>query len=164
MNRKSAPPILLKTYMKTHSRHVSTTALAQRAMRAIKNKSNLVTLSIFFVVGICATLTNALALIFFIEIITLPPSLGAVAAFLTAVPVSYFGHYYYTFKAKTPHAQTWPKHFLTTVLGSCANFLAFYIVVERMQMNYWIAFGVSFFTIPPMTFLISRYMVFTKGR
>lgn len=116
----------------------------------------------FGVVGIGATATHAAVLWALVEKADMRPSLATVFAFLVALNVSYFGHYYFTFQSTEPHRRALPGFALTAVVGAFLNWLIFVIGTEILSWNYWIAFGISIVLVPLFVFFVSRRVAFER--
>lgn len=116
----------------------------------------------FGVVGIGATVTHATILWALVESVNMRPSIATVIGFLVAFNVSYFGHYYFTFRSTEPHRRALPGFALTAVVGAVLNWLIFVIGTEILTWNYWIAFGISILLVPLFVFFVARRLAFER--
>ncbi len=116
----------------------------------------------FGVVGIGATVTHAAILWALVESVSMRPSIATVIGFLVAFNVSYFGHYYFTFRSTEPHRRALPGFAMTAVVGAVLNWLIFVIGTEILTWNYWIAFGISILLVPLFVFFVSRRVAFER--
>lgn len=116
----------------------------------------------FGIVGVAATVTHAGVLWALVESVSMRPSLATVIGFLIAFNVSYFGHYYFTFRSTEPHRRALPGFAATATAGAVLNWLIFVIATDFLQINYWIAFGVAVVTVPIFVFFVSRRVAFDR--
>ncbi len=116
----------------------------------------------FGIVGVGATITHAGVLWALVEFVSLRPSIATVIGFLVAFNVSYFGHYYFTFRSKEPHRRALPGFAATATAGAVLNWLIFVIATDILNVNYWISFGVAVVTVPIFVFVVSRRVAFDR--
>jgi len=116
----------------------------------------------FGVVGLSATMTHAAILWALVEFLHVRPSIATVCGFLVAFNVSYFGHYYFTFRSTEPHDRALPGFALTAGMGAVLNWLIFVIGTDVLNCNYWIAFAIAVGTVPIFVFLVSRRLAFER--
>ena len=116
----------------------------------------------FGVVGVSATLTHAAILWALVESIQMRPSLATVIGFLVAFNVSYFGHYYFTFRSTEPHKRALPGFALTATAGAVLNWLIFVIGTDLLDWNYWITFLIAIASVPVFVFFVSRRVAFER--
>jgi len=118
----------------------------------------------FGVVGVSATLTHAAILWALVESIQMRPSLATVIGFLVAFNVSYFGHYYFTFRSTEPHKRALPGFALTATAGAVLNWLIFVIGTDLLDWNYWITFLIAIASVPVFVFFVSRRVAFERPK
>ncbi len=116
----------------------------------------------FGVVGVSATLTHAAILWALVESVQMRPSLATVIGFLVAFNVSYFGHYYFTFRSTQPHKRALPGFALTATAGAVLNWLIFVIGTDLLDWNYWITFLIAIASVPIFVFFVSRRVAFER--
>lgn len=116
----------------------------------------------FGVVGVSATLTHAAILWALVESVQMRPSLATVIGFLVAFNVSYFGHYYFTFRSTEPHKRALPGFALTATAGAVLNWLIFVIGTDLLDWNYWITFLIAVASVPVFVFFVSRRVAFER--
>jgi putative flippase GtrA len=114
-------------------------------------------------VGAFATLVHGLALNLLVLGAGVYPTLANVGAFLSAFSISYFGHYYFSFRSRQDHIAAAPKFFIAALIGLALNTLTFAIMVNLLQLHYMIAFAAVIALLPPVMFLVSRKFVFGSG-
>ncbi len=117
----------------------------------------------FGMVGLLATATHAAILWALVETVQMRPSIATVIGFLVAFNVSYFGHYYFTFRSTESHRRALPGFAATATAGAVLNWLIFVIGADVLTWNYWIAFGISIVTVPIFVFFVSRRVAFDRG-
>lgn len=116
----------------------------------------------FGIVGGAATVTHAAILWALVETVQMRPSIATVIGFLVAFNVSYFGHYYFTFKSTEPHRRAWPGFAATATAGAVLNWLIFVIGTDVLAWHYWIAFAISIIVVPIFVFFVSRRVAFDR--
>ncbi len=114
-------------------------------------------------IGVFATLVHGLTLNLLVLGVGLHPTLANVGAFLVAFSISYFGHYYFSFRSRQDHVAAAPKFFIAALIGLTLNTLTFAIIVNLLQLHYMIAFAAVIIILPPIMFLISRKFVFSSA-
>ena len=117
----------------------------------------------FGIVGVAATATHAGVLWALVEFMNLRPSLATVIGFLIAFNVSYFGHYYFTFRSREPHRRALPGFAATATAGAVLNWLIFVVATDLLEANYWIAFGIAVISVPIFVFVVSRRVAFERS-
>nr|WP_070960815.1 GtrA family protein [Hyphomonas sp. Mor2] len=116
----------------------------------------------FGIVGVLATVTHALILWALVEFVQMRPSIATVIGFLVAFNVSYFGHYYFTFRSTEPHRRALPRFAATATAGALLNWLIFVIGTDVLAWHYWIAFGISIVAVPIFVYFVSRRVAFER--
>lgn len=116
----------------------------------------------FGIVGVAATVTHAAILWALVETVQMRPSIATVIGFLIAFNVSYFGHYYFTFRSTESHRRALPGFAATATAGAVLNWLIFVIGTDVVDWNYWIAFGISIVLVPIFVFFVSRRVAFDR--
>ncbi len=111
-------------------------------------------------IGIVATLVHAAVLMMGVERFGLAPSIATMIGFCAALNVSYFGHYYVTFRSSRSHIRAIPTFIVMAFAGAGANWLIFVVINTNLEKSYWLAFLIAIATIPIATFIISRTLVF----
>ncbi|NQY96288.1 MAG: GtrA family protein [Henriciella sp.] len=127
-----------------------------------KHLPTLIRLFRFGVIGVLATIVHAAILWILVETAGLRPSIATIFAFLGALNVSYFGHYYFTFRSTEPHRRALPGFVLTAVVGAFLTWLFFVIATEILSWHYWIAFGITIVLVPLFVFFVSRRVAFER--
>ncbi len=123
-------------------------------------KGTLVRLFRFGVVGVAATLTHGAILWALVESVRMRPSIATVIGFLVAFNVSYFGHYYFTFRSNEPHRRALPVFAVTASMGAVLNWLIFVIANDILSWNYWVAFAIAIGLVPIFVFIVSKRFAF----
>ncbi len=118
----------------------------------------------FTAIGLTATLVHAVVLATSVSSASLRPSHATVLGFLAAVNVSYFGHYYFTYRSREPHVKAAMRFAVIAFVGAVSNWLLFVIINEAMGLNYWIAFAATIVIVPAILFvLLGRYSFRSGG-
>ena len=118
----------------------------------------------FGVIGVVATAVHVGMVVFLVEVPRLTPVWANVFAFLTALPVSYFGNFHWTFAAEGQHGRRVPRFVFTQTLGFASSQTIMFVVVEVMRLYYGIALAAVVMTVPLMSFLLSRMWVFSQAQ
>lgn len=112
--------------------------------------------------GALATLTHAILFVLLVEWANLRPLYAAVPAFLAAVGVSYSLNYSWAFKADGPHQVMLPRFLLVALAGLGLNLLITWAIVDVAHLWYGYALAAIVTLVPSMTYLMSKFWVFTK--
>jgi len=118
----------------------------------------------FFGVGIAATLTHVCIALFIEKFLHASGQTSNLAGFLVGMFVSYFGHAYYTFSAKSNHFQQVIKFSISAFSGLGMSSLITLIVFTKMQQPFVIAMLFVALIVPPFTFIISKLWVFREKK
>lgn len=124
------------------------------------NQHSLHQVARFVTVGVIATGVHGVALYMLVENILLEPLVANSFAFLSAVVVSYVGHYRWTYNANSRHAHTFLKFFTLASMGFAMNALIMEVTVNTIGLHYLIGFLIIVLTIPAATYIVGRYWVF----
>ncbi len=117
----------------------------------------------FGVIGAPAAVVHVGMVVFLVEVPNLEPVWANVLAFLTALPVSYFGNFHWTFAAEGQHGRRVPRFVFTQTLGFASSQTIMFVVVEVMRLHYGIALAAVIMTVPLMSYLLSRSWVFSHA-
>lgn len=114
----------------------------------------------FGVVGILATLTHGAVLTLLMELLVTNPLVANSIAFSLALLVSYYGHHRWTFRSQRGHHETFWKFALLAIAGFLANNLIMELTANRLGWHYLIGFTIIVFSVPPITYILSRAFIF----
>lgn len=115
----------------------------------------------FLIIGALAALTHYVVAVGLEWLLKINPLYSNIAGFLLAFPVSYVGHYQFTFAAiKTRHQHSLPKFLSIAVLGFLANQGLVALGLIYTDLPFWLLLGVVMVLIAVMTYLLSRYWAF----
>jgi len=115
----------------------------------------------FAAVGVAATATHALALVGGVELADLSPGAANVLAWMCAVPVSYLGHYFFTFRSHHPHGETLWRFFIV-YLVALGTSQALVEGLGALGQSYAWAIPAMVVAIPLATFVVMRLLVFCR--
>lgn len=114
----------------------------------------------FGVVGALAALTHYCVAVV-LEYQSASAHVANVSGFLSAFPVSYFGHRFFSFASQNaPHTQALPKFFLVAVTGFMANHLMLLALLTFMSLPFWLALAIVMVVVAVSTYLLSRFWAF----
>ncbi len=117
----------------------------------------------FGITGGLATAVNASVFIVCVEWLGIAPVPAVVPAFLVALSVSYGLNYRWTFAASGPHRVMLPRFFAVALNGFFLNLLITWLVVDVGGYWYGYALIVAIFTVPLVTFVLSKFWVFREA-
>lgn len=123
------------------------------------DRSTLIQLALFGLVGGAATATHGAVYMALIRILETDENLANFLAFLIAFVVSYLGHALLTFRAGTGGGSL-IRFFVVALIGLGVNALAVFGLVTVTQFPDWSALPIMLFVTPALTFLISKYWAF----
>jgi putative flippase GtrA len=120
----------------------------------------------FVAVGLVATVTHAFAFTGFIELAGLAPLVANFVAFAVALPISFLGHFHWTFRSQTAD-QRWQQQgasfvsfTLIALTGLALNSLAVILVVNLFALPYQYALILMICIIPLIVFALSKFWAF----
>jgi putative flippase GtrA len=84
--------------------------------------------------------------------------------FLTAFPVSYIGHRWWSFRGTlASHRQAFPRFLAVALLGFVANQLLLWLALTYTPLPFWLVLGVVMVLVAISTWLLSRFWAFHHG-
>lgn len=123
----------------------------------------------FGLVGGVATLVHVAMFSGLIELSGMAPLLANLAAFCTAVGVSFLGHYHWTFADKAMFHRKVPRvgramrrFLIVSLIGLALNSLVVYVVTDLLALSYWYAVVLMVTAVPGVVFLLSRFWAFRE--
>lgn len=120
-------------------------------------------ISWFTVIGIIAAAVHYVIAVGLEWSHLLPPTQANIISFLTAFPVSYFGHRKLSFSSQSAtHRQAFPRFLAVAVAGFIANQSLVIGALRFTQLPFWLVLGFVMVIIAISTYLLSRYWAF-KG-
>ena len=114
----------------------------------------------FGVVGVAATVTHYAIALSLVALAGLPAQVAHIAGFLGAAPVSFFGHYHWTFGSRAGYGRA-ALRFVAIALGAFLISMALLEALERLTA--WRAAAslfVSVLVIPIASYVLNRVFVF----
>ncbi|MEM7529049.1 MAG: GtrA family protein [Pseudomonadota bacterium] len=115
----------------------------------------------FGIVGVAATITHATGVFAFVELGGLAPSVANPVAFAIAVPVSYFGHYFFTYGSQHDHGET-VFRFLAVTCSSFGISQAIVMAMEYFGGPYQAAVALFVVLVPATNFILFNLLVFRR--
>ncbi|NOS96611.1 MAG: GtrA family protein [Methylotenera sp.] len=120
-------------------------------------------LSWFTIIGIIAAAVHYVIAVGLEWSHLLPPTQANIIGFLSAFPVSYFGHSKLSFSNQNAtHKQAFPRFLAVAVAGFVANQSLVIVALRFTQLPFWLVLGFIMVVIAASTYLLSRYWAF-KG-
>jgi putative flippase GtrA len=126
--------------------------------------------ALFACVGLAASVVHFLVAIGLIEHFSTPAWQANIAAFLCALPVSYFGHSLLTFSAKHYNratrvsVQTLRKFFLSALAGFSLNQLSVVIFISWLGLPHRPVMFFTVFGVAGFLFLASKFWAFRGNK
>lgn len=114
----------------------------------------------FGVVGGVATLIHAVVLFIFVEHVQIGAKTATVLGYMIAGAVSYFGHYYITFRSTERHRHAVAGFIISAISGAALNVVIFAIVMDGFGANYWVAFAWVIIIVPGVTYGLAKKLAF----
>ncbi len=120
----------------------------------------------FGIVGIGATLVHYAVAVAAVEVLGFVPLVANLIAFICAVPVSFFGHLYWTFYEQTaghsPHDRHayWGRFVTTALIGLCVSQLVVFVTADLLAVHHRIAFLLALVLAPATVFVLSKFWAF----
>lgn len=114
----------------------------------------------FGVVGVVSTATHYVTALSLVAVAGLPIQIAHLAGFLCAVPVSFLGHYHWTFGSRVRYGRA-ALRFVAIALGAFVASMALLDALERLVA--WRAAAslfVSLLVIPIASYVFNRVFVF----
>ncbi len=111
----------------------------------------------FGIVGGAASATHFVVGLSLEHFAHLVPWLANIAAFLTALGVSYLGNSLFTFEVEARRAGAFAKFALVSVIAFALNQSIVWALTGPAHWPYWQALLVVLIVVPPMTFVVSKY-------
>jgi len=121
----------------------------------------------FIVVGCAAATTHWLIAVTCVEQLALHPLVANVAGWLTALTVSFAGHFRLTFRDHTRHqvGALWPaawRFFLVSAGGFLINESAYAFLLHATTIPYDVLLFALLLGVAVLTFVLSRYWAFRR--
>lgn len=117
----------------------------------------------FIVVGSSAASVHFLIVLALVQRLQLPPLLANVIAFFVAFNLSYAGHHFWTFSHETrSHTQSLPRFLLVAAGSFCLNEWLYFLLLRYAPLPYWLSLGIILALVAMITFLFSKFWVFTS--
>lgn len=115
----------------------------------------------FAISGGLATAIHSILFVGLIEWFSMRPLFAAGVAFSVALLVSYGMNYHWTFSVSGPHRVMLPRFVAVAILGLCLNLGITYTVVD--VLGYWYGYALLLVVtfVPLMTFVLSKFWVFS---
>lgn len=117
----------------------------------------------FGIIGVCATITHAVALFLGVEVLGLSPVPANGAAFSLAVLVTFFGQSLWVFENLSFSGRRVTRFCLVAFTGLAANIAIMALTVGTLNLHYWIGFSAVITVVPAVTFVVSKLWVFRSS-
>ncbi|WP_026147785.1 GtrA family protein [Robiginitomaculum antarcticum] len=132
-------------------------------MRGSSN-SHTVELIQFIIVGVIATIVH-MGVAFSLHYgFLVSPFNANLFAFSVAWCASYAGQFMWTFKdSGAAHKKAAPKFLLVSILSLILNQVIVWLIAERLELPFYIAVFVVVFSVPLVTYTLSKFWVFRRA-
>ena len=115
----------------------------------------------FAVVGVAATLCHYAVAVALAGGAGAPVQVAHVAGFLSAVPVSFLGHYHWTFASRTRYARAARRFFAVAVAAFLVSAVVLQMLTRLATWDVAVEFLVCVLVIPAASYVINRMFVFS---
>lgn len=115
----------------------------------------------FCIVGAAAFLVHYFCVVYIVETWDVAPLKANIIGFSTAFPVSYWGHYKWTYnRAQVSHKHALPKFFFVASAGFALNEFTYSLLLDLTRLAYNVALFVTLVTVALSTFIFSKFWAF----
>lgn len=113
----------------------------------------------FVTVGVLTAALYALVLIVSVEVLGIPPPVGAAVAHLAAIAFNYLAHHRWTYQAGQPHRAAAPRYLVTIIVLFCLNVAATAVLPGLLGVSYAVVQGLLMVLTALATFVtLSRWV------
>ena len=116
----------------------------------------------FIIIGATAASVHFITVVLISELSGMLPLIANIFGFLIAFCVSYCGQQFWTFNHSKPSHGALIKFFLTAVFSFILNEGLFALLLKLTSINYILSLFIVLLTVPPLTFIMSKYWAFKK--
>ncbi len=116
----------------------------------------------FLAFGLLAGLTYAVALILSVSFFKIPTFVGSVIAFALAIPVSYLGNRWITYRSTNMLAPEAARFIVVQLINLVLTSVVVHFVIERFAMSAYVGIVVAFFTSPIISFVLFELWVYRQ--
>jgi putative flippase GtrA len=115
----------------------------------------------FGITGAMATLVHFSMVVLLVETEHLPPLTANIFGFISGFFVSFSGHRFWTFAATSRSVRaSLPRFFLIAAFNFAGNQSLYYILLEKLHMNYTIALIIVLGLMAVITYCLSKWWAF----
>lgn len=115
----------------------------------------------FLMVGATAAGVHYLVALALNGLLGVTPGWANTLAFMSAFPVSYFGHRLLSFpQTRLPHAQALPRFATVAVSSFVGNQAMLLALLNWLHWPFWLALGICLVTVAAATYVLSRFWAF----
>jgi putative flippase GtrA len=115
----------------------------------------------FTIIGIVAAMTHYIVAVGLESLFLLKPSWANIIGFISAFPVSYFGHLKLTFAAtNASHQQALPKFFTIALMGFIGNQSLVLLLLAKTFLPFWMVLGFVMVVVAVSTYFLSHFWAF----
>jgi putative flippase GtrA len=132
--------------------------------RVEKLSEEIIMVSRFTIIGICCSIIHIGTAIFIKELHNFSNILSSNIGFFASFTFSFFGHYKYSFSAKGPYGNYFPKFCIMSIFSFCLSMSVVWIGTDLLACDDIPVFLSLAIIIPVFNFLASRFWVFTPDR
>lgn len=118
----------------------------------------------FGIVGVAATLTHVLALTALVELGGVDPRLANLAGFALALPVSYLGHYHWSFRSTHPHGETAMRFVIVATSSLAGSQALMHLALDVLGAGYGVGIVLMVVVMPAVNFAVQQALVFRRRR
>lgn len=116
----------------------------------------------FGIVGVAATVTHVTTLTALVELLGVDPHVANFLGFVVAVPVSYLGHYYWSFASTHAHGETLLRFVIVAVASLVTSQGLMILAVDGLGAGYGVGIVLMVVVMPLVNFVVQQVLVFRR--
>lgn len=119
----------------------------------------------FALIGVVATLIHALCALALVFYLAVPVIVSHAAGFVIALSVSFFGHYYYSFRSSESLMSCMARFLLVALSAYGLNALLLLLLLEELpnHIGDLIKLLISIAVFPLISYVLGKFWVFREG-
>ena len=116
----------------------------------------------FLIIGVLTLLFYSITLFFLVSIMNFQTGLSAVGAYLVAMGINYFGHYFWTYQTDRPHWSATKRYLLVNLAFLVLNAGVMAFGPTLLDIHYGVLQVALVVVIAMTTFLLQRAWIFRR--
>jgi putative flippase GtrA len=117
------------------------------------------------IVGLLASVPHFSISYYFERVLQVEPMIAHLYGFFVGLITAYTGHYFYSFNDTEQHRKRFPKFVITALTALVLHETGVYVLVNIYELEYsTLVLPLLVFTVPLITFLMSKFWVFSNSK